>query len=73
MDVNWEKLYTSRSFRLLRKSCLASSKASSIGPWADIAATESLSNEKFSVPSRYIAIESGQKEYVDALLNVSQV
>jgi len=66
MDVNWEKLYMSRSFRLLRKSCRAASKASSIGSWADIAATES------SVLPRYIAIESGQKECVDGLLNVSQ-
>jgi hypothetical protein len=65
-------LYTSTSFRFLRKSSLAASNASSIGSWADIAATESLSNEKYSVPLRYITIESGQEEYVDSLLNVSQ-
>jgi hypothetical protein len=73
MDVNWEKLYTSRSFRLLRKSCLAASKASSIRSGVDIAPRESLSNEKYSVLPWYMALESGQKERVDGLLNVSQV
>jgi hypothetical protein len=68
MDVNWEKLYTSRFFRLLRKSCLAASKASSIRSWVDIAPRESLSNEKYSVLPWYMVLESEQKERVDSLL-----